>query len=390
MNILSAKLLQDAVQNTTQQIQQRHATDLAAQEAMQRNAIEEASRQVNEARYNAQQQHWTATEAAQAEAATKAQQNQEKIIQQNREKWDLDKGIAQLSAAREEGRAAGFTLNNGLIGMARDGADAPTIAASLKGSLDMKPEFRDDILSQNPNLGIMLKGTFDPAKLAALPFVNVKTGAPSEGGAGMGGKGVEGVHAEALRLGNEAQAKTAAAQQELSQGQSDDETDEDWAARQAQLTGDIKSATNEASMHMAYAKRLEGLGPSKNTTTTTVRPNTWTGAPMTTTSSQTSSFGAPEAPAGPSSPPAAAGTPTGAPAPRPASLTQPVTPPNLSSPVLQPSAAVAPGVTPPAMPNTVPPGSGGMIRVVHPNGKTGSIPATNWPAAQAQGYMLAQ
>ena len=131
----------------------------------------------------------------------------------------------------------------------------------------------------------------------------------------------------------ETQNQIKADQAQLDAGQKDDEEGDDWTARQAALSTSIKKGND-------YLDWLTGHRPDINKTTTGTKSNPIPGLPpVTNSSTTTSSFGGPTAPA-PNVPQGI--IPNTAPLPQAA--------PNPALPSATPSAVPAPGLPKPAAP----------------------------------------
>jgi len=383
INVATADLIERAQQAAQQQELQREQMLLAARTEGARYAAELAARNIQEARYGAQAQHFAQTEANQSAAERIREENEAKQTQMIQNKYNLDNTIAKLKATTDNARETGYRLQNDIVGMARDGLDAPTIARGLNGSLAKHPELRDTITDAFPSIGVMLQGKFDPAKLAQRPLVDEKTGAPT--GQGVGGEGRK-------AAGIQYQDAAKAAQDEPDAGKQDSETDDAWESRSARLT-------QLRDLNLQNVARDAGWRADQTTTETGTNPYG-----LAYNKSRTTTFGVPQtgpalpgaaAPAGQGpmfGPPASKMAPPGA-APQglPGGKAQPATTPNLQIPPVQPSASADPGLTPPPVAGTTPQGASGSIMVKHPTThKVGAIPATNWPQAQAAGFILAQ
>ena len=314
MNIASAELLQRAAQGTTDALLRRRQLDQQLQEALQRNALESQLRDVQEKRYGAQQEHFATAEAAQADAFKKQQDNQKKQLQAMDDKYNLEKHLKDLESASSN-------LKDSMGALATDvkaGAQTPEQASGyLQQSFKkLSPELQNDIVAQNPRIQAAMDGKVDWNTLA-------DTYQQSQMGKGK----------QNTAVGIQYENKAKEFQDQLDAGQGDDESDEDWAKRQQQLQQAVDLNTQ-------LAKTVAGLRPSQTKATKGSKSNPIPGLPpVTNSSTTTTNFGGPTAPA-PNVPQGI--IPNTAPLPQAA--------PNPALPSATPSDVPAPGLPKPAAP----------------------------------------
>lgn len=335
-NFHDVELLQNALQNAGESAMRRKQLSAQQQMEMQRIALESQLRDIQEKRYEAQGEHFQELQTAEARRAAAEAEHFNQIEKQ----YGLKGTLASLDSARQD-------LQQGLQGLALDRDLTPEQkTAYFKQSVD-------NIGDEGMKRQLMVNPQFNAIYSGQANWDSIAQQVQAAGGAG----GKLGTTQQQIEAWRKAQADA---------DESGDPKDQEYAdLLKSTLPNAAKPTEQTTSEYDAAGHRIKD--------TKSFLP---TGAPSEDDASS-------QRPAQPLLP-----TPGAPPAPANASAT--LTPQDLML-TTRPAASPAAGVSP-LNTNGVPTGKSppGMIRVRHPNGQTGMIPADNLQSALQQGYTQIQ